>query len=71
MQDEFKVKGGTVLNRIAQHPFASLLAAAVVAVPCAALTNAVEGGIAGVAMGLLGVAVGAPIGAMIAEEAAA
>ena len=53
MQDELKVKGGTVLNRIAQHPLASLLAAVVVAVPCAALTNAVEGAVAGVAMGLV------------------
>ena len=71
MQDELKAKGGTVLNRIAHHPFGSVLAAAAVAIPCAALTNAVEGTIAGVAMGILGIVVGAPIGAMLAEEAVA
>ena len=72
MQDELKVKGGTVLNRIAHHPFASLpIAALVVAIPCAAFTNAVSGTIAGVAMGALGLVVGAPLGAMLAEEATA
>jgi len=71
MQDELKVRGGTVLNRIAHHPLASLTAALVVAIPCAALTNAVEGTIPGVAMGALGLVVGAPIGAMLAEEATA
>jgi hypothetical protein len=68
MQDELKVRGGTVLNRIARHPVASVLAALVVAVPCAALTTAVEGTTAGIAMGLLGLALGAPIGSMWAEE---
>jgi len=68
MQDEFRLKGGTVLNRIAHHPLASALAALVVAVPCAALTTAAAGWTAGVAMGLVGLMLGAPIGSMLAEE---
>lgn len=69
MQKELKVRGGTILNKVAHHPLAATIGALLVAAPCAFLTASVEGAAAGFFMGIVGVAVGAPLGGIIADDA--
>ena len=70
MTNDLKVRGGQVLNLVAHHPIASGIAALIVAVPSAALAGTSGGLVAGAFMAMVGIVVGAPLGAMIATDMA-
>ena len=69
MDPELKLRGGRTGNNILHHPLAASIGAAVLAVPCTWIATGVDGVVAGALLGAVGLVMGAPLGAMLADSA--
>ena len=69
MDSQLKLRGGHVGNVMLHHPLGAILGGVLLAAPCAWIANGAEGSAAGVFMALLGLVMGAPLGAMLADSA--
>lgn len=70
MDPQLKLRGGHAGNTILHHPLAATIGAAVLAAPCTWIATGVDGAVAGILLGAVGLVMGAPLGAMLAESAA-
>lgn len=71
MDPQLKLRGGRAGNTILHHPLAASIGAAVLAAPCTWIATGVDGVVAGALLGAVGLVMGAPLGAMLADSAAA
>jgi len=70
MDPQLKLRGGHAGNTILHHPLAAGIGAAVLAAPCTWIATGIDGAVAGMLLGAVGLVMGAPLGAMLAESAA-
>ncbi len=71
MDPRLKLRGGYTGNIMLHHPFGASLGALALAAPCTWIATGAEGAVVGTVMGLVGLVMGAPLGAMLADSAAA
>ena len=69
MDPQLKLRGGRTGNAILHHPLAASIGAAVLAAPCTWIAAGVDGVVAGALLGAVGLVMGAPLGAMLADSA--
>ena len=69
MDSNLKLRGGHVGNVMLHHPLGAALGAVLLAAPCAWIAHGAEGSAAAAFMAFLGVVMGAPLGAMLADSA--
>jgi hypothetical protein len=69
MDPELKLRGGQTGNIMLHHPLGAGLGALALAAPCSWIASGAEGLAAGALMGVLGLVMGAPLGAMLADSA--
>jgi hypothetical protein len=71
MDPQLKLHGGHTGNLMLNHPLGASLGAMALAGPCTWIAAGAEGAAVGVVMGLVGLVMGAPLGAMLADSATA
>ena len=71
MNPQLKLRGGRTGNMMLHHPLGAGIGALAVAAPCSWIANGAEGVAAAAIMGLVGLLMGAPLGAMLADSATA
>ena len=69
MDRELKLQGGHAGSMMLHHPLGATIGALVIAAPCSWIAQSAEGVAAGALMGLVGLVMGAPLGAMLADSA--
>ena len=68
MHRDLKLRGGRAGNLMLTHPVGAAIGAVVLGVPAAWIAQGAEGAAAGFLMGMVGLVMGAPMGAMLAES---
>ena len=68
MDPELKLRGGRAGSLMMHHPLGATIGAVVLGVPAAWIAQGAEGAAAGFLMGMVGLIMGAPMGAMLAES---
>jgi hypothetical protein len=69
MDREVKLQGGRTGSMMLHHPLGATIGAVVVAAPCTWIAQGAEGTAAAALVGLVGLVLGAPLGAMLADSA--
>ena len=69
MDSNLRLRGGQVGNIMLHHPLGAIFGALGLAAPSAWIANGAEGLVAGAIMALVGLVMGAPLGAMLADSA--
>lgn len=69
MDREVKLQGGRTGSMMLHHPLGATIGAVAVAVPCTWIAQGAEGTVAAALVGLVGIVMGAPLGAMLADSA--
>ena len=69
MDPQLKLHGGRTGHLMLHHPLGASLGAMALAGPCTWIATGADGAAVGVIMGLVGLVMGAPLGAMLADSA--